>query len=82
MATESPEPLTGVKHLEQTSEKGERKDSIEDGPEKITSRELDHEMPQKDSQLPSLSSTHRKAKKQEESLLAAVCAWIVEHQIG
>ena len=82
MTTEGIEAPIDLKYMEQTTKNVQDKRSIEDEQEKGASLELDYRIPQKNRQLPRPSSFDRKVKKQDESLFAVVCAWIVEHQLG
>ena len=82
MATEaSITPLT-LENAEQDTAKPPPVNEINNNDWMTEKRNYDSDPPEQESQVLRRSRTKLQTKSQEDSLLAALCAWIVEHQLG
>lgn len=82
MATNAPEPRSDLEYAEQRSDGSFNGDLLGDTRDEKGGVEYRKAVPQWNGQRPSPKTSKRKTKVQDDSILAAMCAWIVEHQIG
>lgn len=82
MATKAPEPQADLEYAEQKTDGSFNEDPLRDTFDEEVGVEYGKVVPQWSRRRPSPKTLKRKAKVQDDSILAAMCAWIVEHQIG
>lgn len=82
MATRAPGPQPDLEYAEQKTEKSLNEHALRNTLANEIGVEHGKAVPQWNRPRPSVKPSKRKVKVQDDSILAAVCAWIVEHQIG
>ena len=82
MATKAPEPQADLGYAEQKTDGTFNEDLLGETLDRKVGAGYGKAVPQWNRQRPSPKTPKRKTKVQDDSVLAAMCAWIVEHQIG